>query len=35
VGTLTTGPDELDVGGELKEPGPETGVIVVRASPEK
>jgi ubiquinone/menaquinone biosynthesis C-methylase UbiE len=35
VGTLTTGPEELDVGGELKEPGPETGVIVVRASPEK
>jgi len=34
VGTLTTGPAELDVGGELKEPGPETGVIVVRASPE-
>lgn len=35
VGTLTTGPEELDVGGELKEPGSETGVIVVRASPEK
>ena len=35
VGTLTTGPEELDVGGELKEPGPETGVIVVRALPEK
>jgi len=35
VGTLTTGPAELDVGIELKEPGPETGVIVVRASPEK
>ena len=35
VGTLTTGPDELDVGGELKEPGPETGVIVVRALPKK
>ena len=33
VGTLTTGPEELDVGGELREPGPETGVIVVRASP--
>lgn len=35
VGTLTTGPEELDVGGELKEPGPETGVIVVKALPEK
>jgi len=35
VGTLTTGPEELEVGGELKEPGPETGVIVVRALPEK
>ena len=35
VGTLTTGPEELDVGGELKELGPETGVIVVRALPEK
>jgi ubiquinone/menaquinone biosynthesis C-methylase UbiE len=35
VGTLTTGPEELDVGGELKEPDTETGVIVVRASPEK
>ena len=35
VGTLTTGPEEIDVGGELREPGPETGVIVVRASPDK
>lgn len=35
VGTLTTGPAELDVGNELKEPGPETGVVVVRALPEK
>lgn len=35
VGTLTTGPEELDVGDELKEPGPETGVIVVRALQEK
>jgi len=35
VGTLTTGPEEFDVGGELTEPGPGTGVIVVRASPEK
>jgi len=35
VGTLTTGPAELDVGGELKEPSPETGVIVVKALPEK
>ena len=35
VGTLTTRPAELEVGNELKKPGPETGVIVVRALPEK
>ena len=34
MGTLTTGPEELDVGIELKEPGPETGVILVKALPE-
>ena len=35
VGTLTTGPKELEVGAGLEEPGPETGVILVKASPEK
>ncbi len=35
VGTLTTGPEELDIGSELKEPGPETGVVLVKASSEK
>jgi len=34
VGTLTTGPDEIDVGGDIKEPSPETGVILVKAIPE-
>jgi len=34
VGTLTTAPAELEVGGDLKEPGPDTGVIVVRGLPE-
>jgi hypothetical protein len=33
VGTLTTGPRELEVGAGLKAPGPETGVILVKASP--
>jgi len=35
VGTLTTGPKELEVGAGLEEPSPETGVILVKASPEK
>jgi hypothetical protein len=35
MGTLTTGPEELDVGIELKEPGPETGAVLVKALPEK
>jgi ubiquinone/menaquinone biosynthesis C-methylase UbiE len=34
VGTLTTGPRELEVGAGLEEPSPETGVILVKASPE-
>ena len=33
VGTLTTGPREVAVGAGLKAPGPETGVILVKASP--
>ena len=32
VGTLTTGPSEMEVGAGLEEPSPETGVILVKAS---
>jgi len=32
VGTLTTGPEEPEVGAGLKEPGPGTGVILVKAT---
>jgi len=35
VGTLTTGPRELEVGAGLEEPSHKTGVILVKASQEK
>ena len=35
VGTLTTGPREFKVGAGLEEPSPKTGVLLVKALPEK
>jgi ubiquinone/menaquinone biosynthesis C-methylase UbiE len=35
IGTLTTGPEEPDVGNELIDPGPGTGVVLVKALPGK